>query len=812
MIRDIDIKEEIEKSYLEYALSVIIGRSIPNVRDGLKPVHRRILFTMQELHNYYNQPFKKSARIVGDVIGKYHPHSDGAIYESLIHMAQDFNMGYTLIDGQGNMGSVDGDKPAAMRYTECRMTRLAGEFLQDLDKGTVTYKANYDNTTVEPEILPTRIPNLLLNGTSGIAVGMATSIPPHNLGELIDGIIKTIDNPNITIKKLHQIVQGPDFPTGGTIYNTDDLLAAYTTGKGSVKIRGRVIIEPRLNGLKSIVITEIPYATNKTTLLEKIGKFVTEKSVTNITELRDESDRNGIRIVLDLKRNSQEEVIIQNLYKHTPLESTFSINMLSVVNNRPKIITLKEYFELFIQHRQEIILLRSTFEIDKLKKRVHILEGIKIALNDLDNIIGIIRRSNNGLEASHNLQTTFNLTEEQAKAILSLTLQRLTNLEQSKVEQEHKDSIINIDTLQAIINNQDLLNNTIKEELKDIKGRFTLPRRTSIIKEELKEVTLDDLITDERLMVTLTAKGYIKATPLAEYPSQKRGGKGIVHGSDLIKVMIITTAKQELLIFTNKGRYFIVKVNDIPLLSRRAKGTHISNIIDLYKDKGHPFYKTEEYITSLTSYYNNGEDNESLFFITKKGIIKRSPLSLFRTKKNIQGLPGITLKEGDQLLQVVKVLDSTNIMLISKMGMSLTLNCGSIRISSTTRAAIGVIGMSLRDDEIVSCIKIKNTDDFSILSISRNGHGRRSDINQFKVANRGSLGLAILKVKDKKDCIAGAVGVNKESTVVILTSNNTAISIKAKDVMIHHRYSLGGKVIKIEDNDYVTLIDSTDDI
>lgn len=809
MLQDIDIKEEIEKSYLSYAISVIVGRTIPDIRDGLKPVHRRILYAMSELHNHYNRPFKKSARIVGDVIGKYHPHSDGAIYDALIRMAQDFNMRIPLIDVQGNMGSIDGDKPAAMRYTECRLTQISNEFLNDLNKETVQFQPNYDNSTTEPTVLPTKIPNLLLNGTSGIAVGMASNIPPHNLGELIDAVIEAIDNPNITTKQLHSIIKGPDFPTGGIIYYDKQLLKAYETGRGNIKISSVLKIEKGPKGTKKIVIEEIPYMTNKITLLEKIEKFITEKQVNEISNLRDESDRNGIRIVIELKRNCQEDKLIQNLYKYTPLETSFGINMLCVVDNKPKTISLKDYIDLFIEHRKEIVLNRSNFEINKLKERVHILEGLKTALKNIDDIIKLIK--NSSIEDTKNkLKTKFNLTNKQIKAILALTLQRLSKIEQNKLNQEYQESTTNIKMLNNIINDDNELNALIKQELQEIKEKFNEPRKTQILSHKLEQKTKENLLTDEQLIINLTNKGYIKAVNISEYPTQRRGGKGLLQGSDLIKVMLTCSAQQELIVFTNEGRYFLLQVQDIPIMSRAARGVHISTIINLPKNKTNPFDHKEEFVTSMTSFDSNEQNNEFLFFTTKKGIVKKSPLPLFKARKAKSGLPAITLKEGDKLLKVEKVTNDDLIAFVTKNSMTTIIKTSSIKESKTSRTAIGVLGMSIKpNDEIISSFKVKYSEDQYITSISKNGFGRKTKITNFKITNRGSTGLALLKTTKETE-IAGAVYTTNNDNLIAITSKNTAIKIKTKDIPTHKRYALGSKIIKLEDNATVTLIGTTE--
>ncbi|MFP4284104.1 MAG: DNA gyrase subunit A, partial [Desulfovermiculus sp.] len=585
----VSIEDEIKKSYLEYSLSVIIGRAIPDVRDGLKPVHRRILYAMHDLGNTYNRPYKKSARIVGDVIGKYHPHGDAAVYDALVRMAQDFNMRQPLVDGQGNFGSIDGDAPAAMRYTESRMSKLAGEFLADIDKDTVNFRINYDNTIYEPEVLPARVPNLLVNGAAGIAVGMATNIPPHNLTEVVDAALALLDNPDLQISDLMTWIKGPDFPTGALMFGLKGLKDAYTTGRGSVKLRSKLHTEQRSRGLESIVVTEIPYALNKANLIQKIAALINDRKIEGVSDLRDESDRTGIRIVIDLKKGAVSDLIINSLYKYTSLETSIGINLLAVVKNRPKLLNLKEYLELFIEHRQEVVLRRSRHELKKAEHRAHILEGLRIALDHIDEVVAIIRGSSNPAEAKEKLMQRFELSDVQSQAILDMRLQRLTNMEQSKIQEEYQELLKRIEFLQSVINSSEVLRGVIRDELAEIKKTYASPRKTQILTDDPSEIDIEDLIADEEVVITLSRKGYIKRTPVSSYNQQKRGGKGMsgssLGDSDYVQALLTSSNHQNLLLFTNLGRVFKLKVYQIPEGSRRAKGAHISNLIDMQKNE-----------------------------------------------------------------------------------------------------------------------------------------------------------------------------------------------------------------------------------
>ena len=799
MLKTVTIEEEIKRSYLEYSLSVIIGRAIPDVRDGLKPVHRRILYAMYELGNFYNRPYKKCARIVGDVIGKYHPHGDAAVYDALVRMAQPFNMRDPLIDGQGNFGSIDGDAPAAMRYTECRMSKIAHEFIADIEKDTVNFRPNYDNSLKEPEVLPTKIPNLIVNGASGIAVGMATNIPPHNLGEVIDGILFYIDNPDEPIEKIMNFIKGPDFPTGAYIYNIKGLRDAYLTGKGTIKIRSKLHIETNKKGYDSIVITEIPYGINKSNLLKKIAELVNENKIDGVSDLRDESDRKGIRIVLDLKKNAISDVVINRLYKYTPLDTSFGINFLCVVNNRPKLINIKEYINLFLNFRKEVILRRTRYDLDKAQKRAHILEGLKVALDNIDEVIEIIKKSKTPSEAKVKLIDRFDFTEVQSQAILDMRLQRLTNLEQEKIIEEYKEIIKKIEFYKSIINNPEVLKNEIKKELVEIKEKYATPRRTEILKYDPEYIDIIDLIPDEEVVITLTKRGYIKRTPLSAFGKQRRGGKGIsgaqLSDSDLVQEILIGTTHEDLLLFTSKGRMLGIKVYEVPEAGRRAKGTHVSNLISLEDD---------EYITTALV-QRELDDNRYYLFVTKKGMVKKTGISHYKNIRS-RGMIAINLREDDELIAVKEIDDNCEIMLLTRLGFAIRFKCNDIR--EVGRNAMGVKGITLRKgDIVVSCVVLNGENDSYLITVTENGSGKRTILNNYRVQSRGGKGIINIKPTEKTGFVIGGTLVKETDQILILTKMNKLIRIEVKDINIYGRNAKGVKLINLEQGDKVIGFD-----
>lgn len=806
----VGIEDELKKSYLEYSLSVIIGRAIPDARDGLKPVHRRILFSQHELNNTYRNPHKKSARIVGDVIGKYHPHGDSAVYDALVRMAQDFSMRDVLVDGQGNFGSIDGDAAAAMRYTEVRMTRLAGEFLQDIDKETVEFRPNYDNTLEEPVVLPTKVPNLLLNGTTGIAVGMATNIPPHNLGELCDALLHLIEYKDCSSEDLCQFIQGPDFPTAGFLYAGKGLREAYVAGRGSIKIRGKVEIEERKKDFQSLVIKEIPFGLNKSLLVERIANLVHEKKIEGISDLRDESSqRNGIRVVLDLKRGVVAEIVINLLYKHTQLETSFGMNMMAVYNNKPCLLTLKDSLAIFIEHRKEVITRRTVFDLRQAEYRVHIIEGLLIALDAIDAIVALIRSSKNTEEAKERLQTEFSLSVLQAQAILDMRLQRLTNLGREELDTEYAELQEKIRYFNAILSDEKVLLGVIREEVTDIKNRFATPRKTQIIYEEIDAFAVEDLIPDEEVVITLSKRGYIKRTPVAVYQQQKRGGKGVsglnMADDDCVQDFLTTTTHQYLLLFTNTGRMLQKKVHNIPEGSRIAKGTHIANLVQL-EDK--------EYVCAILTVRDFSEDTYFLF-ATRQGQVKRSSASLY-SKCRKTGIRAVNLRDGDELIKVCTVTEEHHIILTTAKGYAIRFDCNKEDLRPLSRTASGVRGIRLRSgDYVVACDVIPMADEQSeIFTLSEKGFGKRSKLELYKVQKRGGMGIITFKVNPKSGSVVGAAVVGERNSLVVLTSQNKIIRTTLDGIRTISRNTQGVKVVSLNEGAYVVgfdLVDTTED-
>ena len=792
-----------QRSYLEYALSVIIGRAIPDVRDGLKPVHRRILYAMHELGNTFNRPYKKSARIVGDVIGKYHPHGDSAVYDALVRMAQDFSMREPLIDGQGNFGSIDGDAPAAMRYTEVRMARLTAEFLGDIEKQTVPFRRNYDNSLDEPEILPTKVPNLLLNGSSGIAVGMATNIPPHNLGELIDGLLLLLRNPEAETTDLMELIKGPDFPTGGFIYGRHGIIDAFKTGKGSIKIRGKIEVEERGKQGESVVITEIPYALNKSVLVEKIAQIIHEKKIDGISDLRDESDRNGIRIVLDLKKTAIPEIVINTLYKYTPLETWFGINMLAVVRNRPQLLNLKDILALFIDHRREVVLNRTKFDLNKAEQRAHLLEGLKIALENIDEVIELIKASKTPAEAKEKLIRRFGFTDMQSQAILDMRLQRLTNLERDKLLAEYQEIIKRIAYLQSILQNPEVLVQVIRDELTELRKGFASPRKAVIIEEDLSSINMEDLIGNLEVVITLSQRGYLKRTPMDIYQQQKRGGKGIYGAAtvseDIISQMFTTTNHNYILLFTNKGRMYQIKAYNIPEGSRTARGSHVSNLLPLDKD--------ESIATALTI-KDFGTDKDFLF-ATKKGMVKRSKAQLYVHCRQ-SGLKAVNLNPDDELITVREIGPDAEVVLITKHGKSIHFPCSEIR--STGRSTTGVRGIGLiKDDKVVSCVVTGDDQRREVLTVSANGYGKRTLLKSYRMQAKGGKGVINMRVTPKTGKVVGSVLVQPEDELLVLTSAGKIIRTNVSGISRVGRDAQGVLLVRMDADMIVAGFDRIDE-
>lgn len=800
----ISIETELRKSYLEYSLSVIIGRAIPDARDGLKPVHRRILFAQYELANNYNRPHKKSARIVGDVIGKYHPHGDSAVYDALVRMAQEFSMRDPLVDGQGNFGSIDGDAAAAMRYTEVRMSKLAQEFLNDLDKNTVDFRPNYDNTLQEPTVMPSKVPNLLLNGSSGIAVGMATNIPPHNLGELCDALQLLLDNPQCSIDELMDYVKGPDFPTRGFVYAGKGLYDAYHTGRGTVKVRGRIEIEDRKKGAQSIVIREIPFGLNKSSLVEKIAALVNDRKIDGITDLRDESDRKGIRIVIDLKRGTIPDIVVNALYKFTPLETSFGINMLAVVDNRPQLLNLKTALSCFVDHRREVVIRRTRYDLEKAEARAHILEGLRIAIDNIDEVVALIRASANPEEARNALMERFALSEVQAKAILEMRLQRLTGLQREELMNEYKDLLQKIEFYRSILENAEVLRSELKREIAEIRDNFATPRRTEVLREALTDIDIEDLIPDEEVVITLSRRGYMKRTGLENYQQQKRGGKGIaaLHTSDddYVQEFLSTTNHQYLCLFTNKGRMHQLKVHQVPEGSRTAKGVHINNLLPLEEN---------EWVTTVLALREFAEDKFFLF-ITKRGMIKRSSASLY-AKCRKTGLMAVGLREDDELVVVRPIRDNNHIVLATADGFSIRFACNDVRPMG--RVATGVKGIALRrQDFVVAAVIVKDIDQTTeIMSISANGYGKRTSVDLYRLQSRGGKGIINFKVTAKTGPVIGAMPVRDNDGLILLTSSNKIVRIGVDDVRSKGRATMGVMLVRLDEGGHVVGFDRVDE-
>ncbi len=792
-IEVVSIEEEVKRSYLEYSMSVIVGRALPDVRDGLKPVHRRILYSMYELKNFPDRPYKKSARIVGDVIGKYHPHGDAAVYDAIVRMAQDFSMRYPLIDGQGNFGSIDGDPPAAMRYTEVRMTPIAKDFLTDIEKETVDFVPNYDGSLMEPVVLPTTIPNLLINGSSGIAVGMATNIPPHNLSEVCDAVIKVIDNPDVSIDELIEIIPGPDFPTAGFIIGKEGIKEAYKTGKGIIKVRAKAFIETKKKK-DVIVISEIPYQVNKTRLLERIGELVREKKIEGVTEIRDESNKEGIRVVIELKKDANSQVIMNRLFKFTQMEISFGIIMLAIVNGRPEILNLKQIIEQFILHRREVIRRRTIYELKKAEQRAHILEGLKKALTELDKVIKLIRSSSDPKEAKAKLIKELNLTSAQAQAIMDMTLQRLTGLEREKIDAEYQQLIKNIARYKEILSNPKLILEIIKEETKRIKEIYGDERKTKILEDEFADIGTEDLIADEEMVVTISHRGYIKRTPVNLYKTQKRGGRGLIgakaKGDDFIEHIFLALSHDMVLFFTNMGRVYCKKVYEIPEEGRTSKGKAIVNLLKIKKG---------ESIAHVLPVRHFSEDRY-LIMATAKGIIKKTRLNLF-SKITSAGLQAVRIREGDNLVGVQLIKDE-DIFLTTKFGKSIRFS--SKDVPERGRIASGVIGMRMsnKEDRVVSMEAIKGDEGY-ILVVTENGYGKRTKVEEYPVQRKGGKGLITVKITDRNGPVVYAGHVKDTDEVMIVTNQGKIIRIKVKDISETGRNAQGVKLIQLSEGEKV---------
>ncbi|WP_441738848.1 DNA topoisomerase (ATP-hydrolyzing) subunit A [Helicobacter pylori] len=773
-IVEMGIDSSIEESYLAYSMSVIIGRALPDARDGLKPVHRRILYAMHELGLTSKVAYKKSARIVGDVIGKYHPHGDNAVYDALVRMAQDFSMRLELVDGQGNFGSIDGDNAAAMRYTEARMTKASEEILRDIDKDTIDFVPNYDDTLKEPDILPSRLPNLLVNGANGIAVGMATSIPPHRIDEIIDALVHVLENPNARLDEILEFVKGPDFPTGGIIYGKAGIIEAYKTGRGRVKVRAKVHVEKTKNK-EIIVLDEMPFQTNKAKLVEQISDLAREKQIEGISEVRDESDREGIRVVIELKRDAMSEIVLNHLYKLTTMETTFSIILLAIYNKEPKIFTLLELLRLFLNHRKTIIIRRTIFELEKAKARVHILEGYLIALDNIDEIVRLIKTSQSPEAAKNALMERFTLSEIQSKAILEMRLQRLTGLERDKIKEEYQNLLELISDLNGILKSEDRLNEVVKTELLEVKEQFSSQRRTEI-QEAYENIDIEDLIANEPMVVSMSYKGYVKRVDLKAYERQNRGGKGKLSGNtyedDFIENFFVANTHDILLFITNKGQLYHLKVYKIPEASRIAMGKAIVNLISLAPD--------EKIMATLST--KDFSDERSLAFFTKNGVVKRTNLSEFGSNRSYSGIRAIVLDEGDELVSA-KIVDKNakHLLIASYLGIFIKFPLEDVReIGRTTR---GVIGIKLNENDFVVGAVVINDDGNKLLSVSENGLGKQTLAEAYREQSRGGKGIIGMKLTQKTGNLVSVISVDDENLdLMILTASAKMIRVSIKDI------------------------------
>ncbi|WP_068505235.1 DNA gyrase subunit A [Paenibacillus kribbensis] len=789
-----DIGVEMRESFMDYAMSIIVSRALPDVRDGLKPVHRRILYAMSELGMSPDKPYKKSARIVGEVIGKYHPHGDTAVYDTMVRMAQDFSLRYMLVDGHGNFGSVDGDMAAAMRYTEARLSKIAMEMLRDLNKETVDFMPNYDGEENEPVVLPARYPNLLVNGVGGIAVGMATNIPPHNLGEVIDGVQALIENPDITPMELMDYIQGPDFPTAGYILGRSGIRQAYQTGRGSVTMRAKTTIE-EIGNKARIIVHELPYQVNKARLVEKIAELVRDKRIEGITDLRDESDRTGMRVVIELRRDVNPNVVLNNLFKHTAMQSNFGINMLAIVNNEPKILNLKDVLYHYLKHQVEVIRRRTEFDLKKAEARAHILEGLRIALDHLDEVIALIRSSQTAEAAREGLIERFSLTLEQAQAILDMRLQRLTGLEREKIENEYNELLQKIAEYREILANEHLVLNIISEELNELKERFADQRRTEITVGE-ESILDEDLIPREDVIITVTHTGYIKRLPVTTYRSQKRGGRGVVgmdtKDEDFVEHLFITNSHHHLLFFTDKGKVYRIKAYEIPDLSRTARGTPIINLIQIEQGESiNAVIPIEEFV-----------EDSYLFFATQQGIIKKTPLDDYANIRK-GGLIAINLREDDALIEV-KLTDGQQEMVIGTAeGMSIRFHESDVR--SMGRSATGVKGISLDESDAVIGMDIVDTD-LDILIVTAKGYGKRTPVADYRIQSRGGKGIKTINVTDKNGPVVGLKVVKTEEDLMIITASGTVIRTSMDEISTMGRNTQGVRLINIREDDSVATV------
>ena len=801
-IVQVDIEKEMKSAYIDYSMSVIVSRALPDVRDGLKPVHRRVLFGMRELGVTSSKAYKKSARIVGEVLGKYHPHGDSSVYFSMVRMAQEWSLRYPLVDGQGNFGSVDGDNPAAMRYTEARLTKIAEEVLQDLDKKTVDFQLNFDDTLEEPTVLPTRVPNLLINGASGIAVGMATNMPPHNLTEVINATFAYIKNNDITIDELMEYVKAPDFPTRGIIYGHEGVKEAYRTGKGRVVVRAKTHVETSSSGREKIIVTEIPYLVNKKELIEKTAELVNEKKIDGIVYANDESDRNGMRIVFALKKDAIANVVLNKLYKYTSLQNSFSVNNIALVKGRPKLLNLKELIKYFVEHRHDVVIRRTQFELDQAEKKAHILEGLLIALDHLDEVIKLIRASKTPEEARTGLMERFELSEIQARAILDMRLQKLTGLEREKLKEEYAELMKLIIHLKAILGDEQMRMDIIKEELTEVQGKYGDTRRTEIIYAS-EDFNPEDFYADEPVAITISHLGYIKRTPLTEFRTQNRGGKGAKGGAtrdeDFIEHLYIATMHNTILLLTEKGKCFWLKVYEIPEGTRISKGRAIQNLINIEQDDNVNAYIKVKNITDK-DYINSN----FILLLTKKGVIKKTSLEAYsRPRQN--GINAINIREGDSLLRAKLTSGSDEILIGARNGKALRFNESKVRAMGRTASGVRGIRIS-EDDEVIGMVTCKKDTDIDILVVSERGYGKRSPIKDYRVTNRGGKGVKTINITEKTGKLIGIKGVSDDDDLMIINKSGLTIRLAVETLRKMGRATQGVRLIVLNDSDSIAAV------
>jgi DNA gyrase subunit A len=788
----VPIEEEMRKSYLDYAMSVIVGRALPDIRDGLKPVHRRVLFAMHELGLNWNRAYKKSARVVGEVLGKYHPHGDAPVYEALVRMVQEFSLRYPLVDGQGNFGSIDGDPPAAMRYTETRLAKIAHELLADIEKGTVDFTPNFDESLQEPLVLPTKVPNLLVNGSSGIAVGMATNIPPHNLREVVDGLIKVIDNPDVTIDELIKVIPGPDFPTRGYIYGRGGIREAYTTGRGIITLRAKAHVEKMRGGREAIIITELPYQVNKASLMEKIGELVRDKRIEGISERRDESSREGIRIVLELGRGEMAQIVINQLYKHTQMQTTFGVIMLALVGRRPEVVNLKQMLQEFIAFRREVVTRRTKYDLARAEERAHILEGLRKAVDQLDLVIRLIRQAESPDAAKDALMRQLDLSEIQAKAILDMRLQRLTQLERHKIVEEHEQTLALIADLKGILASEQRLLGIIKDELAALKEEFGDERRTEILA-ETADLTIEDLLADEDMVVTITRSGYIKRTHVEAYRSQKRGGKGVTgmetKEEDIVEDLFVASTHSYLLFFTNKGKVHWLKVHEIPEGGRQAKGKAMANVLSLGEG--------ERVATCVP--VRDFESGGYILFATKQGKVKKTELSAF-SHPRAGGILAITLEDGDEVMGARRTDGQREVLLSTKQGMIIRFPEDEVRPMG--RTAAGVRGIDVDEgDQVIAAETVK--EGVTVLTVTERGYGKRTPLDEYRLQGRAGKGIIDIKTGGRNGAVVGMLQVREGDDILVVTTKGKIIRLHADEVTSQGRNTMGVRIIELDADDQV---------